>query len=232
MIKFFQKLKAKKGFTLVELIVVIAIIGVLAAILIPTMLGYVTSSRVTSADSTTASIKNNIDTFLTNADTAGYGMKLASSATATLTIEVDANGEWQVTVGGASAFKAGDTSNDGVNAFKSKTGVGVWSSTAAKTEKGKSKLDAGVKAELLLAYELKALFPDVKGAVSQVYLEGGKAKYAWYTADAAELTKVTKAPTKDEFTKGASVWDSNTAGVSGDGYIVGTAPKLALGKGS
>ena len=34
MIKKLQKLKAKKGFTLVELIVVIAIIGVLAAILI------------------------------------------------------------------------------------------------------------------------------------------------------------------------------------------------------
>lgn len=32
MIKKLQKLKAKKGFTLVELIVVIAIIGVLAAI--------------------------------------------------------------------------------------------------------------------------------------------------------------------------------------------------------
>lgn len=230
MIKFFQKLKAKKGFTLVELIVVIAIIGVLAAILIPTMLGYVTSSRVTSADSTTASLKNNVDTFLTNADTAGYGMKLSSSATATLSIEVDANGEWSITVGGASAFSSTTpTGTDGVGAFKSKPGVGQWTADKKTTESGKSKIDAGDNAQLLLAYELKALFPDVKGAAAEVYLEGGKAKYAWYTADAATVAAVAGCPKKADFDKGTSKWDNNTAGVSTDGYIIGTAPKLSLG---
>lgn len=36
----------KKGFTLVELVVVIAIIGVLAAILVPSMMGYVKKARL------------------------------------------------------------------------------------------------------------------------------------------------------------------------------------------
>ena len=41
----------KKGFTLIQLIVVIAIIGVLAAILVPAMLGYVKKSKIQAANS-------------------------------------------------------------------------------------------------------------------------------------------------------------------------------------
>lgn len=61
-----MNMKHKKGFTLVELVVVIAIIGVLAAILIPTMMNYVKKSRMRSANSNAKLVFNTAKTAATD----------------------------------------------------------------------------------------------------------------------------------------------------------------------
>ncbi len=79
-----MKTTKAKGFTLIELIVVIAIIGVLAAILVPTMLGYVTKSRCSSANANAKSLYNAINASLVDLDSEGEDVAAAAYASRSL----------------------------------------------------------------------------------------------------------------------------------------------------
>ncbi|MGN0669532.1 MAG: type II secretion system protein [Oscillospiraceae bacterium] len=77
--KNFARLKAKKAFTLVELVVVIAIIGVLAAILIPTLIGAVRSANVASANTTASDVRTAVNNWLTKQSAKHIDAKLSGS---------------------------------------------------------------------------------------------------------------------------------------------------------
>lgn len=199
----------KKGFTLIEIIVVVAIIGILAAILIPTLIGYTVKSQVTSANSTAASIRKNVNAFLLQADVGNYGMKISEKSVSQMIITVT-NGEWTVNVTNPAVFTSAKRSWVG-------TGKGMRGDTLAPTD----------SVERELAIYLANLFPELQTAYIGVNLQAGDCNALYYTADSSTSftiqTFVDKGWSAESFD-----WDKKTAGVCEEGYIVGTAPVLQL----
>lgn len=88
--KKIARLKAKSAFTLVELVIVIAVIGILAAILIPMLVGTMRSARTASANTTASDVRNAVNMWLTQQDAKNIFTKKYDS-TSTVYVKIVAN---------------------------------------------------------------------------------------------------------------------------------------------
>lgn len=217
-----RQLHKKKGFTIVELVVVMAVIGVLAAILVPVLLGVTIRANIGSANSTASEIKKQIGYFLTmtDADHKNY-MLMSDGCREAFTFTVK-DGNWHIDAAQNPSAFSPDT---------------VTWGNAADVDESTTTTSSQYGEELLGMY-LKSCFPELRNGVIRANCIKGVCVSVWYTPDTTDISDINDVPqfgttaawvddNGDEITKYR--WDGTQAGVSADGYIIGTAPMLDLG---
>ena len=197
------KAASKKGFTLIELVVVVAIIGVLAGLLVPTMLDAVTNSRIASAQQTAKVIRDRSAEFFTKMDTQ---MHTHVGEVQKVVITVD-NGTWSMTGGSAADWV------DGVN---------HWNTLPGVSDPGN---DPRQNTELLSSLAVSA--QSIGTAYIEMYVE-----YAHVVGvsviEGASAPAGTMPAAQDFADRTFGYGGGDRAGRLQDGTIIGTAPILSL----
>lgn len=197
------KAASKKGFTLIELVVVVAIISVLAGLLVPTMFDAVTNSRIASAQQTAKVIRDRSAEFFTKMDTQ---MHTHVGEVQKVVITVD-NGTWSMTGGLAADWV------DGVN---------HWNTLPGVSDPGN---DPRQNTELLSSLAVSA--QSIGTAYIEMYVE-----YAHVVGvtviEGASAPAGTMPAAQDFADRTFGYGGGDRAGRMQDGTVIGTAPILSL----
>lgn len=188
---------------------------------------FIIAAQITSVNTTAACFKNDIDTFLTECDTKGYGMKMGNDSTATITIQIDSTG-WQTTI-------------DNTHNFKSLSNGPNWLISGARMTTDDSVVEQKNIPQNLLSVKLMRIYPDIKQGVAIAWVKGAKVEaviFTHNTTTVADIGNVASAKydgsgvlsgTDVDWAARTCKWDGKTAGISDKGLMVGTAPVLSLG---
>ncbi len=131
--------KLQQGFTLIELMIVVAIIGILAAVALPAYQDYTVRARVSEVILAASSCRTTITDTVQNAPGVDIEAPLASSCTVTATKMVksgSADKDGVITVVGDETGLKGDTTN-ALNSISMKPYVG-GTALVGKTDGGKT----------------------------------------------------------------------------------------------
>ncbi len=222
-----KKHLSKKGFTLVELIVVIAIIGVLSAILIPTMMGFVRDSKITNANKAANEMSEALSQTLTKLDADGHGMKPTQTATSIITVAVsNATGvpTWTTTVTDTDNF----ISNDNVD----------WTITGSGMTSSDKIVDNVGIPQNLLSLEMMNYFPELTNGYAWFAVSGGFVRAAYFNETGTSVSQLETTFDADgnlvvtttvDWGRKLCTWDNEHNGITADGLIVGTSPAIFLG---
>lgn len=222
-----KKICTKKAFTLVELIVVIAIIGVLSAILIPTMMGFVRDSQITSANKTANEMSEAVSQTLTKYDSEGYGMKPTPTETTIIKVEIK-------TESGVTTWK---TSVSDTDSFISSGDIDWTIAGTAMTTSDKA-VDNATTPQNLISLELMNYFPDLTSGYGWFAVSGGFVRASYFNDQGNAVAQLETTFGDDGKLVGTSTvdwerklctWDGEHNGITADGLIIGTSPAIFIG---
>ena len=135
--KQMQTKKAEGGFTLIELMIVVAIIGILAAVAIPAYQDYVAKSKFSAGLAEVSAGKTGLDVALnTNSDLTeaealtASGLKAATSTCTTTVSEAEGG-----VVEAVCTINSGPSSINGVTITQARDAAGAWTCTTSAEEK-------------------------------------------------------------------------------------------------